>query len=217
MASHVHPQGRAKDAVDQGNMNPRSASKSNCRNGKNHRRQEIAGPGKQVFRVHDEIQGRPEVGSAGQIGHSHHNNESADDFPRRFARVWHAALHNERGNQHQPEQCPAHQPLHGHTHLQGRVRRQNFVEMDCSGRFDHAGKHKSKGKSQRQAVMRSAELHQCIRRIREAKQAANNLEIGIENGVGGIRKLAQPCGGSHKGDHAGTCEIPAKTPTPPPN
>jgi hypothetical protein len=41
--------------------------------------------------------------------------------------------------------------------------------------------------------MRAAEPDQGIRGVREAKQAANNLEVRIQDELRGKRKLAQPC------------------------
>ena len=63
--------------------------------------------------------------------------------------------------------------------------------------LNHAGKDKSKSQNQGEPVMRAAESHQGVCRIRKAQKAADHLQVGIKNRLGRKRQVAKP-GGSGK-------------------
>ena len=79
--------------------------------------------------------------------------------------------------------------------------RQNVIEIKCRDGFNHAGKHESKGQNQREPVMRAAESHHGIGRVGEAQQAADKLQVGIQDGFGRKRKLAEPRGPGNRSNH----------------
>lgn len=58
--------------------------------------------------------------------------------------------------------------------------------------------------------MRAAKANQGVRRERESKQAADNLQVGKQNRVGGVRPVPQPRHQYNEGDRAHRGQRPAK-------
>src|SRR5215475_15453084 len=56
---------------------------------------------------------------------------------------------------------------------------QRLAEMKVADSFNQAGKNKSERENQGDAVMRTAETHQGVRRITETQQGSANFEIKI--------------------------------------
>ncbi len=65
--------------------------------------------------------------------------------------------------------------------------------------------------------MRGAESHHGIGGVGEAKKAANNLQIGVEDRLRSKRKLTRPGGQRQNRDRADYSEKQPKAPKPRPN